>query len=261
MHHKKYEFIKTLIDNKIPVMLEGEAGSGKTTMLMQIAKDLGLNFYSITGTQQTSVANLLGFRSVTGTYIGTQLREAYEHGGLFLLDEFDGMNPNTILALNSIENGFLAFPDKVLEAHPNFIMCATVNPANQHAAFTGRSKQDAAAMDRFMDVNINRDSDLELELTSKISVAFAEKMRQLLKDNGVVTRVITMRDTMRLHRLQELQKKGLIKENPLDTLVGTNVELKSKLYSFAEAVIARDVKLSTTKNVTELFELLKKRKG
>jgi len=261
MHHKKYEFIKTLIDNKIPVMLEGEAGSGKTTMLMQIAKDLGLKFYSITGTQQTSVANLLGFRSVTGTYIGTQLREAYEHGGLFLLDEFDGMNPNTILALNSIENGFLAFPDKVLEAHPNFIMCATVNPANQHAAFTGRSKQDAAAMDRFMDVNINRDSDLELELTSKISVAFAEKMRQLLKDNGVVTRVITMRDTMRLHRLQELQKKGLIKENPLDTLVGTNVELKSKLYSFAEAVIARDVKLSTTKNVTELFELLKKRKG
>ena len=261
MHHKKYEFVKTLIDNKEPVMLEGEAGSGKTTMFMQIAKDLGLPFYSITGTQQTSVANLLGFQSVTGDYIGTQLRQAYEFGGLFLADEYDGFNPNTILALNTIENGFLAFPDKVIEAHPDFIICATVNPDDKHAAFTGRSKQDSAALDRFLNVPLDRDGALELELTSEVAVAYAEKMRELLRDHGVASRIITMRDTLRLFRLQELSARNLITENPLDTLLGKNIELKDYLYDYAETVAAMAIPLSSTNNTSELFDLLKKKKG
>ncbi len=259
MHHKKYDFVKTLVQNKVQVMLEGEAGSGKTTMLMQIAKELGLDFFSVTGTQQTSVANLLGFLSVTGEYIPTQLRQAYEFGGLYLADEYDGFNPNTILALNTIENGFLAFPDKVIEAHPDFIMCATVNPSNQHASFTGRAKQDAAAMDRFMNITLERDSDLELELTSVMAVAYASKMRELLVDHGVVTRVITMRDTMRLQKLQELSAKGLITENPLDTLIGANTELREPLLAYAETVAAMAIPLSSTTNTDELYTLLKKK--
>lgn len=261
MRHSKYDFIKTLIHNKMQVMLEGEAGSGKTTMIMQIAKELGLNFYSVTGTQQTSVANLLGFQTVSGSYSTTQLRMAYEHGGLFLADEYDGFNPNTILALNSMENGFLSFPDKVVYAHPDFIMCATVNPANQHAAFTGRSKQDAAALDRFITVPVDRDDSLEKQLTSEVAVLYAERMRGLLRENGVVTRIISMRDTMRLHKLQELSTKGLIAENPLDTLVGINLELKSKLYAYVETVEAMRIPLSDMKNTAELFSLIKKKRG
>ena len=261
MRHKKYGFIKTLLENRMPVMLEGEAGSGKTTIFMQIAEDLGLDFFSVTGTQQTSVANLLGFQSVTGGYIGTQLRTAYEFGGLYLMDEYDAFNPNTILALNSIENGFLAFPDKVIHAHPDFVICATINPANQHAAFTGRSKQDSAALDRFMNVVVDRDSALELDVTSETAVLYANKMRTLLKDHGVVSRVITMRDTMRLHKLQELSARNLIEENPLDTLVGANVELKTSLYDYAETVAAMAIPLSSTTNTQELYDLLKKKKG
>lgn len=261
MKHNKYEFIKTLIDNKLPVMLEGEPGSGKTTIFMNIAKDLGLKFFSITGTQQTSVANLLGFQSVTGTYVSTQLREAYEFGGLFLMDEYDGFSPNTILALNSIENGFLAFADKVVYPHKDFVICSTVNPANQHAAFTGRSKQDAAALDRFLKVPLERDDALELRLTSEVAVAYANKMRTLLVDHGVVTRTITMRDTLRLHKLQELSVKGLITENPLDTLIGPNTELGDSLYAYAETVAAMVIPLSTASNLQELYDLLKKKKG
>lgn len=259
--HKKYEFVKTLIDNGVSVMLEGEAGSGKTTILMNIAKDLGLGFYSITGTQQTSVANLIGFKTVNGQDSTTQLRQAYEFGGLFLIDEYDGMNPNTILALNSIENGFISFPDRVVNAHPDFVICATVNPSNQHAAFTGRSKQDAAALDRFLTVPVDRDGGLELKLTSKIAVEFAKKMRKLLKDTGVVSRTITMRDTMRFHKLQELSAKGLITENPLDTLVGPNIELKDRLYAHAETVEAMSTPLSSTTTTAELYSLLKKKRG
>jgi len=261
MKHKKFEYVKELIKNKMQLMLEGEAGSGKTTMLMQIAEELKLDFYSITGTQQTSVANLLGFQSVTGEYIPTQLRQAYEFGGLFLADEYDGFNPNTILALNTIENGFLAFPDKVIKAHPDFIMCATVNPDNQHASFTGRSKQDAAALDRFLNIPIDRDPNLETTLTSKEAVLYANKMRELLLSHGVITRIITMRDTMRFFKLLNLYKNKLIDENPLSTLVGKNLELKEELYAFKSSVDARTISLNTTTNIDELFDLIKKKKG
>lgn len=259
--HAKFDFIKSLIAEGMPVMLEGEAGSGKTTVLMQIAEALGLPFYSITGTQQTSVANLLGFKDVNGNYSSTQLREAYEHGGLFLMDEYDGFNPNTILAMNSVENGFISFPDKVVHAHPDFRLVATVNPSNQHAAFTGRSKQDAAALDRYINIPMDRDPHLELKLTSEVAVAYANKMRDLLHDNGVVSRVITMRDTMRFHKLQELSDKGVIQENPLDTLVGKNEELKDKLYAYAETVAALSIPLSSTGNTADLYSLIKKKRG
>lgn len=259
MRHEKFEFVKTLIANKVQVMLEGEAGSGKTTMIMDVAEELSLKFYSVTGTQQTSVANLLGFRSVTGDYISTQLREAYEFGGLYLIDEYDGMNPNTILALNSIENGFLAFPDRVVQAHPDFFLCATTNPADNHAAFTGRSKQDAAALDRFLKVVINRDGTLEEALTSKAAVAYASKMRGLLRDYGVVSRVITMRDTIRLHQLMDLSTRLLITENPLDTLIGPNTELSEALYAYSEIVAVMDTPLSSTKSIKELHELIQKK--
>lgn len=259
--HAKFDYVKALVENKMQVMLEGEAGSGKTTIIMEVAKALNLHFYSVTGTQQTSVANLLGFLSVDGVYIPTQLREAYSKGGLYLIDEFDGMNSNTILALNSIENGFLAFPDEVVYQHPDFVMCATVNPANQHAAFTGRSKQDAAALDRFINVVIPRDPELEESLTSKVATLYADKMRDLLVGHGIATRIITMRDTMRFHKLQDLSNRNIITENPLDTLVGANDTLKDSLYAYAETVAAMAIPLSSTNNINELYDLLQKKKG
>ena len=261
MQHAKFDYIKTLLANGESVMLEGEAGSGKTTIFMEVAKQLKLNFYSITGTQQTSVANMLGFRAVNGNYIPTQLREAYEHGGMYLMDEYDAFNPNTILALNSIENGFLAFPDKVVHAHKDFILCATCNPSNQHAAFTGRSKQDAAALDRFLSVTLDRDPNLEESLTSKRTALFANKMREILVANGILTRVITMRDSMRFHRLQELAAKELITEDPLHALIGPDHELADDLRSYADAVEAMEVPLSSAKNINELYELIQRKKG
>jgi len=260
LHHKNYEYIKTLIKHGETVILEGEAGSGKTTLLMQIAKALKTTFYSITGTQQTSVANLLGFIAVNGTYISTQLRQAYEFGGLYLMDEYDAFNPNTILALNSIENGFLAFPDKVVYAHKDFILCATCNPSNQHAAFTGRSKQDAAALDRFLNVPLDRDPSLELGLTSKRATAYANKMRTLLKDTGVRTRVISMRDVMRFNRLDTLYSAGVISHNPVNTLIGGNVELTEDMTKFSEQLRISTLTIQDAANIDELYKIIKAKK-
>ena len=111
MNHYKYEEVKTLIDNNINVLLQGPAGSGKSTLLAQVIKDLGYGMFSITMTRQTTQSNLLGFISVTGNYVPSQLRKAVEFGGVFILEELDATDPNVVLCLNTLENGYLAFPD------------------------------------------------------------------------------------------------------------------------------------------------------
>jgi midasin (ATPase involved in ribosome maturation) len=259
MRHEKYDYVKTLIENGVSVLLEGQSGSGKTHLLMDIVKDLNQKFYSITGTQQTSVANLLGFRSVTGEYIGTQFREAYEFGGTFTIEELSGMSANTLLALNSIDNGFISFPDKVVYQHKNFILCATDNPIEDSAIYTGRSKQDAAVMDRFLIVDIPLDPALEESLTSKDTVVISNQMRKLLKDHGVRSRTISMRDSKRYHKLTELANKGLITEDPLDCLVGKNIELKEALTDFTLSVKAAAVPLDSVETLEEVYDLLKKK--
>jgi len=203
MHHNKYSYVKTVIESSIPVLLSGPAGSGKSTMAMQIAKDLHLTFHSISCTKQMSVNALLGFISINGLYIPTQLRNAFENGGMFLLDEIDAADPNILLCLNTVENGFISFPDCIVKKHPSFRLVATANPSDAHSTYTGRSKLDFSTLDRYFNIALDRDPELELLLTSPKTVVHADIARSVLKSHGV-TSTVTMRDAIRLHQLSQL---------------------------------------------------------
>lgn len=211
MYHSKYNEIKTLVEHNMNVLLSGERGSGKSTILQQIAKDLDMTYVSVTMTRQTTVGALLGFISVTGTYIPSLLRTAVENGHMFILEEIDGADPNTLLCLNTLENGYLSFPDKLVDVHPEFRLCATANPAGEHQIYTGRAKLDAATLDRFDEVTVQRDPDLEKQITSKDTVKYVSIMRKLLEDNNM-SKTISMRDTIRFHKRMEI---GLADNYPL----------------------------------------------
>lgn len=204
MHHSKYSYVKKIVESKMPTLLVGSAGTGKTTMFMQIAEDLGLEFYSMSMTKQSSVASLLGFISITGTYIPSQLRLAYETGSMFLLDEADAADPNVLLTLNTIENGFISFPDKIVHAHPDFRLCATANPFHSHSTYTGRSKLDFSTIDRYFVIELERDPSLEIALTSQELYDKVSLARSIMEANGVST-PITMRDSIRMYKLDKLE--------------------------------------------------------
>lgn len=204
MHHSKYQYIKTLVDaNVSPVLLVGPAGTGKSTLIMQIAEERGTGFASQSCTKQMSVSALLGFISINGQYIPTQFREAYEKGYTFLLDEIDAADPNVLLALNTIENGFVSFPDGIVKGHPDFRLCATANPFNDHAQYTGRSKLDFSTIDRFFVVELPRDNTLEISLTSEALHLEAESARSIMSSLGM-SRTVTVRDCIRMHKLSQL---------------------------------------------------------
>lgn len=214
MKHSKYNFVKQMVNTGCPVLLEGPAGSGKTTIAQQLSEDLKLPFSALSMTKQTSMNAIIGFISVNGTYVASQFRQAYENGHLFLLDEIDAADPNVLLCLNSLENGYMAFPDGIIRAHKDFRLIATSNPKNNHSMYTGRSKLDFSTLDRYEQITIDRDGNLEEYLTSKEVVAEATIIREFLQSQGSSIEV-TMRDAIRAH----LKTTNNIDKNPFLSLL------------------------------------------
>lgn len=147
------------------VFLVGPAGSGKTTLAMQVADALGKDFHFTGAVHQKH--ELLGFIDANGNYIRTPFREAFEHGGVFLFDEYDASAPNTLTAFNAaLSNGTCAFPDGIVRAHEDFVAIAAGNTYGAGATrqYVGRFQQDAAALDRFVFIEITYDEKLETDL-------------------------------------------------------------------------------------------------
>ena len=150
--HKSFDALLRVVQAKVPAYLVGPAGSGKSTAAKKVADHLGLAFYSKSVCLQSSEISLLGYMDANGNYVRSQLREAFEHGGVFLLDEIDAGSPHVLVVLNSLlANGVCAFPDGMIEAHPDFRLIAGANTYGNGASreFAGRQQLDGATLDRF----------------------------------------------------------------------------------------------------------------
>ena len=136
------------------IKLVGPAGTGKTEAAKAAADALNMRFYPVQVGPQTSKADLYGFMSASGQYIRTPFRDAFEHGGLLLMDELDAGNPGVLTGINAIlANTFCGFPDGVIEKHPDFFCIAACNTFGNGAdrLYVGRLQLDAATSDRFVD--------------------------------------------------------------------------------------------------------------
>jgi hypothetical protein len=184
--HKNKQKLKTCIEastKEIPIipMIVGPAGTGKSTAVEQISRELGLNFYMANRIQNTF--ELLGFVDASGKYVTTQFYEAFVKGGLFLFDEVDASSPEALVTINAaLSQGYMAFPGQAnaIQMHPDFKVVCAGNTFGSGATlqYTGRNKLDAATLDRFM--IIEWDYDLELEnklIKDKELLAFCWKLR------------------------------------------------------------------------------------
>jgi MoxR-like ATPase len=205
----------------MPVLLIGESGSGKSTLSKAIADDRGTGFAAISFTQQTSVNDILGFKSVTGDYISSEFRRAYEHGYTVLFDELDSAHSNTILALNTMDNGYIAFPDGIVHAHKNFRLIATANPHDEQSVYTGRSRLDFSTLNRFYRIQLDRDPKLEEYLTSPEVAKEVAIVRTFLKSQGSSIKA-TMREAIRIQKLTDL---NLGDDPVLDTVFFEDITL------------------------------------
>ncbi len=174
--------------NRLNIWLAGPAGTGKTTAAMKVAGSLGLQFRSM-GTL-SDPTQLVGYLSpVTGQYVSTPFREVFENGGIILLDEIDGSDPNALLVANqALANSWYNFPDKLVKRHKDCLVIAAANTWGLGATndYVGRLKLDAAFLDRFISCEWPIDEKLETATCPNSEwVAMVQKHRATVKRLGI----------------------------------------------------------------------------
>lgn len=167
--HKDFGTLMTVARARIPALLVGPAGSGKSTAARQVAEELGLEFYTESCNPQMSKWDLMGFVAATGVYTPGILRNAFENGGVVLLDEIDASNPAVLVSINLIASVSVGetvnFPDGVAVArHADFVFLAGANTFGDGASdeYVGREVLDAASVDRFAAIAWGYDEALEI---------------------------------------------------------------------------------------------------
>jgi MoxR-like ATPase len=117
---------------------------------------------------QTTKSDLLGYMDASGRYIPSPFYDAFKHGKLYIADEFDAANPSVAVTLNAaVANRILTFPNlETVEAHPNFRAVFIMNTLGTGAdhQYTGRFRQDAATLDRLVQLNTPIDPALEASI-------------------------------------------------------------------------------------------------
>jgi cobaltochelatase CobS len=216
LKHKNFEKLLLAVSQKLPVMLVGQAGSGKTHAVQQVAEALGLNFASMSVGSQTSKTDLTGYKTATGTYVATDFVETYEKGGVYCLDEIDAGNSNVTILLNSaLSNGFLSTPNGMVKMHKDFVFVATANTFGHGASreYVGRNQLDASTLDRFVTIEWDLDAKLEEMMVKpythgEVWLKTIRRVREYSESNGIRI-LITPRATIYGAKLLEAGMKPM----------------------------------------------------
>jgi len=172
---KEFERIVQLASQRVHTMLVGPAGCGKTFIAAKVAEVLDLQFSSISCSVGMSESQLAGWLLPTGAsgkfeYVSSQFVEMYEKGGVFLLDELDSADPNTITFLNkALAGDYFFIPQRFKKPkvvrHQDFVCVAAANTFGNgaDAMYVGRNQLDAATRDRFTAGMIYMDYSPEVE--------------------------------------------------------------------------------------------------
>lgn len=145
-------------DKFFPICVSGPAGTGKTSAIMDIAKNMGKEFYRINIDYNTDEADLIGtYELVDGNTIFKYgpVIDAMKNGALLILDEVDLANPLNIMCLQSILEGngyYIKKTKERVEPEPGFNVIATANTkgiGDFQGGFVGTQILNEAFLDRF----------------------------------------------------------------------------------------------------------------
>lgn len=219
-HPEMENVVKSLILHH-KAMLVGPAGTGKTYMVAQIADRMNLSFYKYSCSRDSSVHDLIGYKQPKSeTYLETVFLNAYENGGIFLVDEYDAMSGDMSLFFNGVADNskFISIPHRdnkpIARKHKDFylIMCGNTWGTGS-IEYSGRDFQDMALMDRFRLCRhyIGYHSTLEKAFMQD-NYSFTISLRTALESIG------SYLSTRNVEDISNLLRSGVSKKEVLDTI-------------------------------------------
>jgi len=233
--HKAFEDVLYFCEMERQVFVAGPSGSGKTHMASQVARALGVQFKHISCSAGLSEAHLLGRMLFDGTYVKSDFVDCYENGGIFLFDEIDAADANTLLVVNSaLANGSMSVPNRKdnpsARRHKDFMcICAGNTWGSGSIEYAGRNYMDAAFMDRFAASKVVVDYDNKLEkkiCTDDFLYSALNNLRKAVMDKKI-RRVISTRVFISGQR--QVSSGKSVKDFINNLMIDWSTEEKSKI--------------------------------
>eukprot|EP01127_Copromyxa_protea_P008978 TRINITY_DN2080_c0_g1_i4.p1 TRINITY_DN2080_c0_g1~~TRINITY_DN2080_c0_g1_i4.p1 ORF type:complete len:7466 (-),score=1064.85 TRINITY_DN2080_c0_g1_i4:44-22441(-) len=157
--------VLSCITCRIPVLLEGPAAVGKTSLISYLSSLHGVKLERVNNTDTTTTQDYLGTYLPSGkgfSFNKGALYRAMENGWWFLADEFNLADPVVMCMLFPLleGKGQIQIPgtDKVVMAKPGFRFFATQNDAT----YASRHQLPASLRNRFLEVQVSEFSSDEL---------------------------------------------------------------------------------------------------
>jgi hypothetical protein len=183
--HKQFESLLRKVSARRHLFITGEAGIGKTYTAEQLGEALSLSVTTMSADplpQKTEVFG--GVSPIDGRVIRGSVRDRYENGGIFVIDEWDtghsslGTSLNKLLSSSSFDFPTEGGGTENVKKHPDFVVIATGNTYGQGGSvrYVGTNKINGASLDRFTMFHMVTDEDLTANILKDVDVDTALKV-------------------------------------------------------------------------------------
>ena len=138
-HADEREIFSAAHNNKMPLLLKGPTGCGKTRFVMHMAAQLGRPLYTVACHDDLSASDLIGRYLLKGgetEWVDGPLTRAVREGAICYLDEVVEARKDVTVVLHPLSDDRRILPiertGEVLEAGPEFMLVASYNPGYQN---------------------------------------------------------------------------------------------------------------------------------
>ena len=157
----EWKRILQLAGSRVNALMVGPSGCGKTFLAKKVAETLDLRFAAQSCSEGMDEGIFLGLQlpihdNGSFDYVPSAFMDMYENGGVFLLDEIDAADGNTLAFINSAIGNDYFYNDRrwkqtLVERHPDFVMLAAANTFGHGGdmLYNARNQLDEATLDRF----------------------------------------------------------------------------------------------------------------
>ena len=193
------DIVRDIVENR-RVMLIGHTGTGKTSLIEQIAARSQHGVLRVNMNGQTTIGDFVGFWTVKGgetLWVDGVLPTAMRHGLWLVVDEIDFAEPSILAVLTAVlePHGRLLLKEKgneIVPPHPSFRLFATANAVGAMSAYRhlyqGANLMNEAFLDRWrvylMDY-LSPDEEAEVlvrTLGGRISQSMADTLAAIAAD-------------------------------------------------------------------------------